>query len=758
VWRLAFTCAVAIAGFSRSSVAEDEVSGRSSNSLQFAIRADPSEAKAINHLLTQVALPSEEPLAGGMSVSDFLQGRCGTGLSTPATQSAVRRKEHDKDIIEFTPCIRFRTAVVEVQANDTLAAIATRLGVSKANTSRFVRLRGAPPNWKRLGGNENVRRGDTVVVPEVPEWTVFNADQSKVSDIHDLVVRLSRVLNCGAEEPYKCIVGRGVIAFQRRVPQSPDNKDATRPSTQPELHLVPGVPGDGQFALPTNFESAFRLRVPPTCAAPFPSAAAPTSSVTVPVPSCAAAEASVVADAPNVAAIAPSGDSTEPAPPTLVEWHVAGRSDLLSAAPVETHLTTAENASVALNQWPYDFELVKSALIAELNLHPGRTPTPTIIGVADGGLASSDGKPLPPTAFTTIRGEPIYGYSGDLIGAGVDRVGEHKSGDVGLCPPEYDSNNVSTWPQTSFQLASHGTVVASIATGLPLRTEATLQSVLPALTFFRLSTFSTLDCSKKPEFISSQPIDAFDAIRYLNTRAFVINVSYVDTSDDPFFPYALKTELSVSGSNRLLTVPAGNDGVDLDEMHQCPPCLANADWPPYDAVIGRRVLVIGAATRDRQTANFSGSGAKTVYLYAPAVPVGAVDILGKDASGFPPATSYAAPYVAMAAALLHSLGMNDLMDIAHRLRAASWPVVEGDKESSPFSHVVIDLAKVAALHNYAIEVIDHDAAGSSVRRTYIGKLDRKLDQISICAGVQFSEATVQAVRVHSGNHMLFSHG
>jgi hypothetical protein len=700
-----------------SSAAQNSAPNESSNTgPQFAIRADPLRAKSVNRLLAEAARPSETRIDKALSTREFLNERCGTNMAVAAAKRVIRRKMDHGDVLTFIPCVRFRTDVaVEVRSNDTLASIAVRLGVTKSNTVQFMRFRGTYPNWRRLDAKDKIREGDTVVVPEVPEWTVFETDQSQIANLGDLVRQLAKLLNCGRGDPNECLVARNVIAFQRR-------------TTTPQLNAVPigsqspiqiGVPGHRIQTIIAPEEWSRRYSAPSTAAA-SPASAAPTELY--PVVATAAANAAVADASVAVAAV-------DLVPPVVT---------ILPAATAPSVLTISW---VPIDQWPYDVELVKLALKTVVGLHPELRPT--VVGVADGGLGSSDGKPLPVSVFTTTQGEPIYGYSGDVIGAGVARNAKPKNGDVGLCPPGYDSAMALGWPPRTLQIASHGAVVASIATGLPLRKEAALQNVLPALAFFRLSSS---DCRTGLD-LSFQPNDAFDAIQYLDTRASVVNVSYIDTSNNALFPYALKTELSSGGSDKLLVVPAGNDGADLDDLRQCPPCLANASWPRYDAVIGRRVLVIGGASRDLRPNSFSGSGTQTVYLYAPADAVGAVDILGNDATQFPAATSYAAPYAAMAAALLHSLGVTDLGDVAHRLRAASWPLVENGIESKGFEHVIIDLTKVAAVRSYAVEVLEHDATGSPVRRTYIGRLSQKLDSLTLCAGFSISENTVQAVRL-----------
>jgi hypothetical protein len=105
----------------------------------------------------------------------------------------------------------------------------------------------------------------------------------------------------------------------------------------------------------------------------------------------------------------------------------------------------------------------------------------------------------------------------------------------------------------------------------------------------------------------------------------------------------------------------------------------------------------------------------------------------------------------MAAALLHSLGVNELKDIMTRLMAATWPLTEADHDAANFQYGVIDLTKVAAVQSYAVEAIQRNPAGEWVRRTYVGPMTQKLDSLLICPGTLFSEKTIQAVRLSSGD-------
>ncbi len=640
---------------------------------KFAIEADPTAAKRINRFLAQVSMPTEVLLPTHVTARHFLTDRCGGDLPDTTLKSAKRSTIGDAAFLQFTPCLRFRMAVeIKIRADETLESLAGRLGLSPDNVGQFVHLRASSTSRRPLDPKASIEAGDRVIVPKVPQWTIFRADATKITGIHQLVDGLAQALQCGARVAEECLIQHHVIAFEN-------------PASSPD------------WIAPPNATSAIKQ----------------------------------VLDSVDI-------------------W--ARSANVMSdAAAANFSLSVADTHPIASSQWPYDLALVTAILKAAIAAHPELRPT--VLGVADGGLAAKDGKPLPTSAFTTIPSDRSYAYPNDSIGAGVDRSSEPQNGDVGLCPPGQDTHVASTWPPLAFQLASHGSVVASLASGLALRSDATLQNILPVIAFFRLST---ADCTVPPAE-QPNPQDVFDAIRYLDGRASVVNVSYIDSSDNPFFPYALKTELAAS--NTLLVVPAGNDGADLDALHQCPPCLANADWPMFDPGTGHRVLVIGAATRDLQPADFSGGGRHTVYLYAPGEPFGAVDLLGQNAT-FPPATSYAAPYAAMAAALLRSLGMNDTGDIVHRLRAASWPLAENGSMSSGFDRGIIDLAKVAAARLYAVETLEVDE-GAKVRRTYVGQLSQKLDQLVLCPGIPVYESVVQAVRISepdaSGNRTVTAH-
>ena len=83
------------------------------------------------------------------------------------------------------------------------------------------------------------------------------------------------------------------------------------------------------------------------------------------------------------------------------------------------------NARVATDQWPYDGDLVRLILAdAAKDQHW----SPTTIGVAEGGLASNDGSPLPAAVFAVNDHESSGGGRADGDEFVGDRIGEASRG------------------------------------------------------------------------------------------------------------------------------------------------------------------------------------------------------------------------------------------------------------------------------------------------------------------------------------------
>lgn len=424
----------------------------------------------------------------------------------------------------------------------------------------------------------------------------------------------------------------------------------------------------------------------------------------------------------------------QPTPP-------AGGGPLSAPSPAAT--------AVAAGQWPYDVGLVK-LLLQEAVTAGGLTPTK--IGVADNGLAKKDGAPFPPGVFARTNEAPPgddndddeNNVVDDLIGAGAMRQTTDlmRNGDVALCAntpqPPYAGTD-ATWREE----ASHGSVVASIATGNLVRSSA-LGPALPQLLFYRIVPSG---CTPETNRAISEN-DIVDAAEYL--LFYDIDVLNMSLAKDPEESATLAVQLAnilVAPNAPILVASAGNFTGDLDENPYCPACLGNNER--YSSVPRQRVIIVGTAEKTLKASDFTGHGQKTVRLYAPGEPVGAIDISGQDASSFPSATSYSTPLVSFAAALLHSFGVTDQAKIRNRLLLSTWPLLGPDgspvgRQGGPLDVGVLDLARVAAARHQTIETLDN-----GVRRTYVGRITAGLS--AVCQERAINASAIEAARFGQGD-------
>lgn len=204
----------------------------------------------------------------------------------------------------------------------------------------------------------------------------------------------------------------------------------------------------------------------------------------------------------------------------------------------------------------------------------------------------------------------------------------------------------------------------------------------------------------------------------------------------------------ITPSAPVLVAAAGNFTGNLDDPEAvCPGCLGNPDR--FGAIPRYRILTVGAAERNLRRADFSGHGDKTVRIYAPGDPSGAIDIDGQNASAYQSATSYATPLVSLAVGIAYALGMEDAAKIRNRLLLASWPLLGDDgkpvgKAGGPLEIEVVDLVRVAALHHTSIETIEPGPDGRPVRRVYVGRIVNGLDRL--CEGTEIDKLANQAIR------------
>jgi hypothetical protein len=403
------------------------------------------------------------------------------------------------------------------------------------------------------------------------------------------------------------------------------------------------------------------------------------------------------------------------------------------AAPPPTLPAPKPAIPVAADQWPYDVNLLAAIF---QNLH-APFPNGGNVGVADLGLADANGGPLPDDLFDHSQ-DQRPGYDQDVIGAGVKRsvIDFAATGDVSLCAGAVQPA-FSAWDPDPFKLASHASVTVSLAGALRLRQRyPAVGQRLPHVVFFRMLPNV---CNPKSSFEPGEGAMA-PAFTYLAQRTDVIAISLMSTSD-PLTSFVTLMQANLAYNEQLLILPSGDDVPgDLDKNPFSPQLLGSNET---DVRTANRTIVVGSATRELTKAGYSNYGDGTVSLYAPGEPVGALNIAGKDASDFAPATSYSAPQVAFAAGILESFGYHKARDIKDRLAAATWPLTGVQRSRIG----VVDLVKVAAVQHHAVEVIEPGPDGAPLRRTYVGKLQERLQDLTICKEQPFFEGRVHAVRL-----------
>lgn len=273
--------------------------------------------------------------------------------------------------------------------------------------------------------------------------------------------------------------------------------------------------------------------------------------------------------------------------------------------------------------WPFDLIALNAAYSATLALTPPAlrgAKAESVVVVADTGVRLSD---------TTVKDRlwvnlPVLGglpgpasnYRMDLHGASVvTRKGEA----------------VDIEPGVDYEFAQHGTDVVKMLLEPGVRNSELDGHLVVAI--------AKLNDQSKPYEIRVEAVPA--AIRYARTiGASVINLSVVtgDTSDD--------LEAAIAGSGSLIVAAAGNNSEDVQTLHV---------FPPATSAGREKLLVVGAHDWKFQRADFSNYGS-SVDIFAPGCGITVRDPSG-GATRLLSGTSFAAPYVAYAGALLRSLWM-----------------------------------------------------------------------------------------------------
>ena len=402
-------------------------------------------------------------------------------------------------------------------------------------------------------------------------------------------------------------------------------------------------------------------------------------------------------------------------------------------------------SAVAQSQWPYDVELVRILLKEAVD---GEGLRRALIGVVDNGLGSRDGAPLNTKLFASTYEAPPSDDADDddnnivddLIGAGAARSdnGEIRTGDLALCGDQ-PIPDFTRWDQNGRESASHGSVVASIATGQGLRSNETA-AALPQLLFYR-AVRNGCTAESGLQFNENDIIDAAEYLLFYDIK--VLNMSIAEQPGNSTNLARQLANTLVAPNAPMLVAAAGNFTGNLDERFYCPACLGNPER--YPNVPRQRIIVVGAADRTLKKPDYSGFGKKTVRLFAPGEPFGALDIVGQNAGEFKSATSYATPLVSLAISLAYALGMEDQAKIRNRLYLSTWPLLGDDGQpvgrlDGPLDVGILDLVRVAAIRHQSVETLQN-----GVRRIYVGRIIDGLTEI--CPGVKIDQPSLHAIRI-----------
>lgn len=675
----------------------------------YTLRADPDQAPRLNPLLARVAEPAQALLAHGETPAAFFQRTC---AAPPAAYEV--KPVGDEVQVTFKPCLRIRRNVkLRALTDARVEGMAVRFGLQPSDYKKLKILPAEGSGRKGpLPATGLLLPGDTVMAPVAPDWTTFTVKTENVADRAALVGLFAQSLECAQRGAEACLVARRVTLAEQAAP-APKQQVVEKPAPEP----APSSPTRSITPAPSST---------PTVTAPKPSGGGglfgflgrigaalwPSKPQASPQ---SIGQTSALAFATDAAALQPPEAPAAPATPLL---------------------------SVAPEQWPYDPAQVAAVLKDAMARYPGWRQT--IVGVADTGLGSRVGAPLPPDMFgggeagdnALADGVDDDGNDiiDDLIGSGTPRTALKPVGDVSLCstgPP-----NLTDW--SDMEAASHGSVVGALAGGYPLRQAyAELKPALPRVLFYRL----VKDYCPTDDTVAVDDAELTLGFSYLANRTQIISLSYM-SDDTNANGLAGEASRVISGEQYLLLVAAGNRPADLDKDAPCPICMANPKNKVW-ADARQRIIVVGAAERDLKRMAMSGYGSGTVLLYAPGDAKGAVDVAGRAAT-FREATSYATPYAAFATALLHSYGLqldlSSATDVRNRLMLSTWALTNDSTQSSAR---VIDLLKVAAARHHVVEVKEAAPGGGMVLRDYVGEIT----SVSGLCQVAVSAKKYQAIRL-----------
>lgn len=299
--------------------------------------------------------------------------------------------------------------------------------------------------------------------------------------------------------------------------------------------------------------------------------------------------------------------------------------------------------------WPFDGAtlqaVIEESLDAARQVH--QTVVPAVIRVADTGVASLGG--YFPVVGLEINGSEKPDQPNDLDGNtfagdyyGIDASG---AGDVSPYPDDPDG--------------MHGTEMADLVFG----GEKFRSSYPKIYDLIKLSVAKIF--WKRSGSISVNDSTMYASMQYIKNHLTpsVINFS-VGADDQADTRQFVDMVLQARQLNFLAIIAAGNSHENIDDDQTFPAAYAGdgstaSDW----------IITVGASTPDGKLADFSNYSVNRVDLLAPGCRIPFDGPSGEHLTLH--GTSAATPFVSFAAALIHALGVSNMLDVKARLIASA---------------------------------------------------------------------------------------
>jgi hypothetical protein len=344
----------------------------------------------------------------------------------------------------------------------------------------------------------------------------------------------------------------------------------------------------------------------------------------------------------------------------------------------------------ALNRpWPFDNKLLENTIerskARAKELHIDLIPT--VVRVADTGAAGL-GSYFPPEALSIDAHETAdqpYDLDGNHFNGdryGIDAAGEGQIGPyvAGTGEP----NQI------------HGTAIADLALG-----GFTFRTDYPSVYNLIKIDFAKIFWKPGGGPISVNSSTMLSAMQSINNHQMPTVINFSVGGGNPnttgqFVDYVLHS----AELNFLVVLAAGNSGDDIEN-----------DSPIYPASYGGTgsaasdfIITVGASDPKLLATSFSNRSANRVDLLAPGCRI--EFIAPSNEHQFLSGTSVATPLVSFAAALVHALGVSDIVQVKQRIIASA--NFDPANQSTRF-HSVLNIPRSVALFQDTVQVRDDPA-------------------------------------------------